>query len=249
MRQDPANTFAVGVLAFTAALLLWPSPAVAAAAERPDFTGTWELNEEQSDKPRDKMRQARGGRGGGGFGGPGGGRGGGGGGFGGPGGGRGGGGGGFGGPGGGRGGGDREAMRERRRELQESLRVLEITHTEPELVLHATSGTDTGGADTSGRDQTLYTDGRDFYRRTLGGDLAEAKAKWKEGERLVFKMKRGEAGKVTETWELTPGGRQLYVTVKTGGGGRMPETELRRVYDLVESGAEGVPEEAEAAAG
>ncbi len=233
-----ATTFSLGVLAAAGALLLAPSPS-AAAAERPDFTGTWELNEELSDNPRDKMRQARGGRGG--FGGPGGGRSGG---FGGPGGGRSG---GFGGPGGGRGGGfggpgggDREALRERMRELQESLRVLEITHADPELVLQAESD-----RDPPGRDQTFFTDGRDFYRRTLGGDLAEARAKWKDGGRLVFKMKRGEAGKVTETWELAPGGRQLYVTVKTGGGGRMSEMELRRVYDR----SEAVPEEAAAAAG
>ena len=52
------------ILLLALALLL-PAAAMAAGSERPDFSGTWELNEELSENPREKMMEARGGRGGG----------------------------------------------------------------------------------------------------------------------------------------------------------------------------------------
>ena len=202
-------------------------PAAGDPAEHNDITGTWQLNEELSENPRDKMREAmssRGGRGGGrggGFGGPGGG-----GGFG---GGRGGGGrgGGFGGPGGGRGpggagGANREEMQERMRALEESFQVLEINHQEPEMLVRY-------GEE---RQETIYTDGRAFDRTVGRGELVEATAKWKGKERIVVKAE-GERGKVTETWEWVADAGQLWLTVKVSGSGRMPDFEYRRVYDPV----------------
>ncbi len=235
---------------FTAALLIAAvgSPATGSdTAKRNDFTGTWQLNEELSENPREKMREAMssrgGGRGGGGRGGGGGGGGGGrgGGGFGGPGGGGGfgglGGSGGFGGPGGGggrggsggrggpggAGGGSREEMQERMRVLEESFQLLEISHREPELIVRYGDE----------REETIYTDGRGFDRTVGRGELVEATARWKGKERIVVKAE-GERGKVTETWEWVPDAGQLWLTVKTSGSGRMPGFEFRRVYDPVE---------------
>ena len=211
---------------YAAALLVTATSVPAAGsnpAERNDFTGTWQLNEELSENPRDKMREAmssRGGRGGGrgGFGGPGGG------------GGFGGGRGGFGGPGGGRGGPSdaggnrREEMQQRMRALEESYQLLEINHREPEMLVRY-------GEE---RRETIYTDGRAFDRTVGRGEVVEAKAKWKGKERIVVKAE-GERGEVTETWEWVADAGQLWLTVKVSGSGRMPGFEYRRVYDPVEA--------------
>ncbi|MEM7351718.1 MAG: hypothetical protein AAF657_13055 [Acidobacteriota bacterium] len=202
-------------------------------SQRPDFTGAWQLNEELSDNPREKMREAMQNRGGGrgARGGPGGGRGGGGfgggrggGGFG---GGRGGGGFGGGSSGSGSGGqGGFEAMQERQRAQQERIRQLEITHTEPAFQVRF--------ADAS--EETYYTDGRPFDRTLGRGESVEATGKWKGKERILIKAE-GERLKVTETWELVTDAGQLWVTVKTEGEGRRPSFEYRRIYDPVESGS------------
>ena len=80
------------------------------------------------------------------------------------------------------------------------------------------------------------------------GELLEATAKWKGGERIVVKTERDE-GKVTETWEWVPGPGQLWLTTKMEGSGRRPTIEFRRVYDpaaVEEESAESSDGESEA---
>ena len=199
-------------------------------AAKPDLSGTWQLNKEESDDPREKMMEARrrggagsGGRGGGGgggrrgFGGPGGGRGGGG--FGGPGGGgggRGGGRGGFGGPGGGRGG---DGARGGGAERFLALETLTIRQDGAELVI----------VDASDRSRSFTIDGeKRAVEMGIGGE-ATVVAKWKK-ERLVVATST-ERGKISETYELETDSGRLVVTTKMKGEGPMGGMALRRVYD------------------
>ena len=207
-----------------------PEPATGSGVEV-DFSGTWELNEELSDDPREKVREAMGfrsGRGGGGRGGLGAGRGGGlgagrGGGGGGLGAGRGGGGDGgrAGGPeGGGRGGGGQERGGGGEGGL-EALKTLRVEHLDPQIVV----------LDANDRETQLYTDGRSFERRTRRG-VRECTAEWKRNGRLKIETEDEERSQ-TEVWELVAEGKRLYITVEFEVG-RGTEVEIRRVYDLVE---------------
>lgn len=179
------------------------------AAERPDFSGFWQLNEELSENPREKMRKSMG-QGGsrGGSGGRGGGMGG-----------------GAGGPGGGRGGSGREDMQDRMRAMAERIQTLEITHQEPDLSFVF--------ADGSGR--TIHTDGRDSADDLEGGVL-EGKGTWKNQTQFVFKSETPNGSKMTEIYELNASGELLLVTVKMEGDGRRPDLKFRRVYDIADAG-------------
>jgi hypothetical protein len=187
------------------------------AAGRPDFSGTWKLNEDLSEDPRKKMQEAGGGRSGGGFGGRGGG-GGEGGGFG----GRGGGGGGRGGMGGGggrRGGDSGESSGDGTMRLSETLaaqKVLTISHTDPQLVI----------TDLNGRARTFFTDARRAEEERSEG-TAKIQTKWKDRS-IVVVTKLGDR-QITDTYERAADGARLFVTTKMEGG-RAPFS-FRRVYE------------------
>jgi len=187
------------------------------STQQPDFTGKWQINREQSDNPRDKMRNGNGrGPGTGGPGGPPPGRGGfpegpppGGGGF--------------------PGGGDppsQEQMERMRARMEEGMRTaeaLEITQSGLEITVNET------GDEKTVHTQTYFTDGRKSEQSTELGKL-ETKAKWK-GQRLVIEMKMERGGTITRTYELASAGRQLYMTVKIENE-RMPDAiSIRSVYD------------------
>jgi hypothetical protein len=188
-----------GPLAVFLLLALITLPALA-GGEKPDFSGSWELNEDLSDNPWEKMMEKMPERGSGGP--PGGGRG------------------GKGGGGGGYDSGRSQMARDRMRSLLESAKRLDIAHAEPSLSM----------VDGEGNERLLFTDGRDNDFE-LAGDLWEASAKWKKGTRVVLKAKSTRGRKITEAIELSEEGRQLFITVKMDGGGRMPSFEFRRVYD------------------
>jgi hypothetical protein len=179
------------------------------ANTRPDFSGTWKLNADLSEDPREKMRDARGSSGG---------RGGGGGGFGG--GGRGGlGGGGMGG-GGHRGGGDSgDGGGDGATRLGETLaaqKVLTISHKDPELVIR----------DLNGRSRTFFTDARKLEEERAEG-TAKIQTKWKD--RTVVVVTKVGSRETTETFERAADGSHLFLTTKIDGG-RAPLS-FRRVYD------------------
>jgi hypothetical protein len=186
------------------------------ANTRPDFSGTWKLNADLSEDPREKMRDARGssgGRGGGGFGGRGGG-----GGFGG--GGRGGMEGGGMGGGGRRGGGDSgDRGVDGATRLGETLaaqKVLTISHKDPELVIR----------DLNGRSRTFFTDARKLEEERAEG-TAKIQTKWKD--RTVVVVTKVGSRETTETFERAADGSHLFLTTKIDGG-RAPLS-FRRVYD------------------
>ena len=192
-----------------------------------DFSGEWQLNEELSDDPREKMQEMmskrRSGRGGGG----GSQRGGGGGGQrsgDGRGGGRQGGGSGTGGPGGGglgedgqrRGGpfGDPEAAKS-----------LSIAYDAPRLTI----------IDAAERGRVLYTDGRKVNRDYGEGRLVEVKARWKKG--VLEVERKGERGSQRERYRLSEDGQRLTLESRIEMG-RMGKFEIERVYDRAEASAE-----------
>lgn len=171
------------------------------AAERPDFSGSWQLNEELSENPHDEMMEKMGGgrgRGGGGRSG-----------------------GGMQGGGGGRGsgGGGREEMQSRMNERVEKVRVLEILHQDPELVIGFADGTS----------RTLFTDGRETAEDLEAG-FFEGTAKWKGNSQVVFRSESTNGGKTAETYELNPAADMLWVTTKMDGDGRRPTISFKRVY-------------------
>lgn len=219
MKSSPVRAAAiVPVLAF----LLAAPPARSddkPQQDKPNLSGTWRLNPEKSDDPREKMRDlfrggggGRGGPGGGGFGrgGPGG-----------RGGGRGGGGyggGGRGGPGGGGPGAERGGGRGMFEAMNAGLDSLRIRHEDP--VLHVAYADE--------REDTFYTDGRKVRRESDRGG-AEIEARWKDG-RVVVEEKGGGGGKILRTFELSPGHDRLYLTTRIDNP-RLGAVTVRRVYD------------------
>jgi hypothetical protein len=184
------------------------------ASGRPDFSGTWSLNEDLSEDPRTKMQEAgggRGGRGGGGFGGRGGG---------------GEGGGGFGGRGGMGGGGRRGGGGDsgdkggdgasRLGETLAAQKVLTISHKDPELVIR----------DLNGRSRTFFTDARKVEEERSEG-TAKIQTKWRDRS-VVVVTKVGDR-ETTDTYERAADGARLFVTTKMEGG-RAPFS-FRRVYE------------------
>ncbi len=199
----------------------------AAKVDRKAFSNTWKLNLDESEKFRDKMRQARGGERGGG-GGRGGGRGGGGGyggggmgGRGGYGGGRRGGGMGGGGTSGDPGsGGGADGMRETMRQLDEPPETLTIKQEDGAFLV----------GDDTGQIRRLYPDGR-----TMKSDNGEGqvKTRW-HGDELVTETTPARGPALRETFAVAPDGRRLFVTThfepRMGGA-----VDVRRVYDAAEA--------------
>ena len=197
----------------------------AATVDRQKFSNTWKLNPDESEKLRDKMRQARGSEHGGGGGGRGGGGGFGGGGMGGGMGGRGGYGGGRRGGGMGGGGGDStasgndDAMRETMRRLDEPPDTLTIKQEDGAFLV----------GDDTGQIRRLHPDGR-----TAKADDGEGQVKteWR-GDALVTETIPAHGPRLRETFALSPDGRKLFVTAhfepRWGGA-----VDVRRVYDVGE---------------
>jgi len=189
------------------------------ALDLPNLSGQWQLNQDASDDPSKVLQNSHSdssGSGGGGFGG---------------GGGRGGHGHGGGGGGGGRGGsrsggGDAAGGRA---DYYEGMTSLKIEHHDPRLTI----------TDASGRERTIYTDGRKTEEEHSHGGTTAVTASWKDGHLEV--VSRPETGaKVTETYAVASDGSQLTVTTKVEGGHNGSFT-IRRVYDAARPGAPKAP--------
>jgi hypothetical protein len=221
MRQFliPGAILLLSALALAASAAPKPKPKADAPSERPNLSGTWQFNAEQSDDMREKMREAGRGRGG-----PGGGGGMGRGGFGGGrrggfgGGGRG----GFGGRPSGEGA-DAEARRGRMAFLPPS----ELTITQEAAEIHIVEK-DSG-------DLHLVPDGK--THKTENGN-GEVKASWSD-EQLVVESKRDNGRKNRQSFGVSQDGKQMFVTVQfdTPFGDSI---KVRRVYDRAPADA-GAP--------
>ena len=203
-------------LAMLCLLAVWTAaPLFAGGEDPPDLSGHWEMDQELSEDPMEKMRESRGGmRGGGGFGGRGGG------GFG---GGRGGGfGGGRGGMGGGpgRGSGDRpsrEEMQQRMEEMRKGYDRLTIVQADSQVRI----------AFADGREQVLTTDNKKQVLDTPFGEV-EVKARWRDAGLVV--NTRGERRSTTETYYVTEDGSLLTVMVEMDPPGSMGPVSFKRIY-------------------
>ena len=189
--------------------------------KKESLSGSWKLNREESDDPRKKMQEARGGNGGGGGRGP-------------SGGGRptGGGipfpfpGGGsrrgpYGGAGGGAGGGPGEGDRQQMQELFTPANSLTITQKDGEVDL----------TDDQNRKRAFYTDGRKV-QKSKDDSYREVAAHW-EGNRLVSEDKGPRGGTLRRSFEVAPGGEQLYEKLQLTDPRSGSLVVIRYVYDSI----------------
>ena len=190
-----------------------------------DLSGDWQLNEELSDDPREKMQEMMSKRGGSRGGGRDGGQSGGG-----MSGGREGGRSGGGGGGSGRGGmGEDGQRRGNPFGDPEALRSLLIEYDAPALTV----------VDGAERARILYTDGRKVNRDYGEGRLVEVKARWKKG--VLEVERKGERGTQRERYLLSEDGQRLEVEAKIEMG-QMGKIEIKRVYDRIEATPELTPQ-------
>ena len=186
-------------------LILLATFAPRARASGPgNLSGTWKLNHELSDDPREKMREARESGGGTGRGG------------------------GFRGH---RGGGGARGFHGRRPEgeaesrsgdsedMTRAFETLSIVHRDPELQI----------TDATGHEHVLFTDDRKIEEERSAG-TAKIRARWKDGH-VVVTTTPEHGSKIVETYAVTADGSVLTVMTAIEGRGR--EIEFRRVYDPV----------------
>lgn len=79
-----------------------------------------------------------------------------------------------------------------------------------------------------GEFRSFYPNGK-TYKADEGS--ADMKSYWKDAT-LIFEKKSNRGWKYTETWQLTPDGKQMRVETRLSGGGHKT-TVTKRVYDRV----------------
>jgi hypothetical protein len=207
-----------------------PKPrAVAQIGGHPSLAGNWTLNKDQSDDPRQKMREAMGNSGNGPGAGGGGGTGGGGG-FGGGGGRRG------GGQGGGRGQGDMNAEFSQLAIVQTATSA-KVTGSSGRVLAVYDSSKSSGSSDSGTAGNSNDASNSDSSE-TGGRQNAPAAAAW-QGTQLVAVTQGRRGGSTTRTYELSPDGSQLYVTTKIDNPRFQQPVTYRFVYDATKSNGGG----------
>jgi len=84
--------------------------------------------------------------------------------------------------------------------------------------------------DDAGRIRNLYPDGKKHKETDSSGQSTKIKAHW-DGNRLVAESKLGHSGKLTETYELSQDGKQLYVISQLDNSHLSSPLVIRLVYD------------------
>ena len=105
-------------------------------------------------------------------------------------------------------------------ELAEDPKMLRIEQSEQQVSI----------TDDSGRTRTLYPDGKKHKEQDSNGKSTAIKTHW-DGKRLVAERSMGHSGKLTETYELSPDGKQFYVTSRYDSPHLTAPLTIRRVYD------------------
>ena len=189
-----------------------PQEQSAPVKPRTSILGAWKLNRDESDDPRKKMQEARGGNGGGG--------------------GRGGvrmgipgmGGGPYGGRRGG-GGSESDEDRQRMQEFMNPSRSLTVAEAKKDVEIDM--------FDDQERKSALFTDGRKL-QKTKDNTTQEIAAHW-DGNRLVTDEKSPSGRKISRTYELSYDGMQLYETLRLTRGRSDSQTSIRYVYDQADA--------------
>jgi hypothetical protein len=202
MKKEHSISARTGALSLLLALVFLPHSL--RAAEKPNFTGTWQRNDQQSDDARQKMREAmEAARAGG----PG----------------------GF--PGSHRNGsrrrdypsGDEQRRGDRAGHMQDML-------TPPETLMVALNDSELSLTDEKGRTRTFYTDGRKVEQQTPFGQTVTQQTHWEGDEIMVEEaMPRGDTHR--ETYALSPDGKQLIVTLTLENRRFGQPVTIRQVYD------------------
>jgi hypothetical protein len=114
--------------------------------------------------------------------------------------------------------------RARVREVLDATTSLEIFQHGREITINAT------GSVFVVLTRTIYTDGRPSEQRFALGDKGESQAHWNKNQFMVeTNTMRGP--KLTETYELSRGGKRLYLLVKIENENWTRPLLIRRVYD------------------
>ena len=191
-----------------------PQEQSAPVKPRTSILGAWKLNRDESDDPRKKMQEARGGNGGGG--------------------GRGGvrmgvpgmGGGPYGGRRGG-GGNESDQDRERMQEFMNPSRALTVAEAKRDVEIDM--------FDDQERKSSFFTDGRKL-QKTKDSNNQEIAAHW-DSNRLVTDEKSPSGRKISRTYELSYDGMQLYETLRLTRGRSDSRISIRYVYDQADARA------------
>jgi hypothetical protein len=84
--------------------------------------------------------------------------------------------------------------------------------------------------DDNGQTRNLYPDGKKHKETDASGNSTTIKTHW-DGDRLVAESKLGHSGKLTETYELSQDGKQLYAISQLDNSRLSAPLVIRRVYD------------------
>ncbi len=82
----------------------------------------------------------------------------------------------------------------------------------------------------TGQIRNLYPDGKKHKETDSNGQSTAIKAHW-DGDRLIAESKLGHSGKLTETYELSRDGKQLYVISQLDNSRLSAPLVIRRVYE------------------
>lgn len=123
--------------------------------------------------------------------------------------------------GGGSRGGGREGIEGRFQEREQRIQRFTIVHEDPSLQFRYGDGTE----------NVFYTDGR--ITEDLETGLLDATASWKKSKRIEIQRNTPQGGAITEKFELSDDGSQLFVKTKMEGNGRSPKISFQRVYDRI----------------
>jgi hypothetical protein len=190
-----------------------PPHAVAQIGGHPSLAGNWTLNKDQSDDPREKMREAMGSGNGGGMGG-GGGR----------------------GMGGGRhgGGGAQGEMNEfSKLTIEQTATSTKVTGSSGRALALYSSDNSSQSANSNNPSDANNSGGYG-----PGGNQGPAPAQW-QGNQLVATTQGRRGGSTTRTYERSPDGTQLYVTTKMDNPRLQQPVTFRFVYDAANANGGG----------
>jgi len=91
-------------------------------------------------------------------------------------------------------------------------------------------------SDDADHTRTFYPDGKKHEDKDANGKKASTKTDW-NGDSLVAETKLGRSAKLTETYRVTPDGKQLYVISEFEDSSLAGPLSIRRVYDLQNAAA------------
>ena len=105
-------------------------------------------------------------------------------------------------------------------QLAATPKMLTVEQTDQQVTI-----TDDGGQVTN-----LYPDGKKHKEKDSNGQSNTIKTQW-EANRLTAESKLGHSGKLTQSYELSPDGKQLYVTQQLDSSKLNQPLVIRCVYD------------------